>query len=152
MESSNTDHDTLAERLGTVERKIRLHHHPRQVEARRSDVREPDETVTCTCSPAQFVDAGQLRAHGDFGVSSGASPSGMFRNEDHELVAALARDHDVARAEILQPVCHRAQQGIALRMAERVVDMLEVVDVEHDEHAIPSLFICFSRSLISVAK
>ena len=56
--------------------------------------------------------------------------------QDRELVAAEAR-HRVGRSRRLhQPLRRRLQQAIAGVVAERVVDVLEVVEVEeHDRHA-----------------
>ena len=55
------------------------------------------------------------------------------RGDDGELVAADAGDQIVAAHGVGQPLRHRADQFVADRMAERVVDVLEVVevDVEH---------------------
>ena len=56
-------------------------------------------------------------------------------NEHHELVAAEPADLDAFRCEAGQPLGHAIDQAVADRMAERVVDALEVVEVEHGERA-----------------
>ena len=53
--------------------------------------------------------------------------------QDDELVAAEAGD-DVGLADMAaQPVGDRAQQQVAARMAERVVDLLELVEVDEKD-------------------
>ena len=53
-----------------------------------------------------------------------------FRDDDREFVAAETRDRvDLAHASP-QPVGHRAQERVAHRVAEGVVDFLEAVEVE----------------------
>ena len=54
---------------------------------------------------------------------------------DHELVAAEPADLDRVRREAGQPLGHAVDQAVADRMAERVVDALEIVEVEHGERA-----------------
>ena len=58
---------------------------------------------------------------------------GAGRGDDGELVAADAGDEIVAADGVGEPLRHRADQLVADRMAERIVDVLEVVevDVEH---------------------
>ena len=55
------------------------------------------------------------------------------RGDDGEFVAADAGDEVVVAHGVGQPLRHRADQLVADRMAERVVDVLEVVevDIEH---------------------
>ena len=54
-------------------------------------------------------------------------------HEQRELVAAEAR-HRVALADVLlDPLGHLAQQLVADRVAERVVDDLEAVEVEEED-------------------
>ena len=55
-------------------------------------------------------------------------PSGVL--QDHELVAAEARDDVGVAHGAAQPVGDRAQQLVAAGMAERVVDLLELVEVD----------------------
>jgi hypothetical protein len=53
--------------------------------------------------------------------------------EHHEFVAAEAR-HEILRPQhVAQPVGDRAQQLVAAGMAERVVDLLELVEVDEQQ-------------------
>ena len=53
--------------------------------------------------------------------------------EHHEFVAAEAR-HEILRAQHgAQPVGYRAQQLVAARMAQGVVDLLELVEVDEQQ-------------------
>src|SRR3569833_4733461 len=52
---------------------------------------------------------------------------------DRELVAAQAADDRVIFADLLQVISHKPQYGVAARVSERVVDLLELVQVEHQE-------------------
>ena len=66
-------------------------------------------------------------------ASSSAPSSAGLRQGDHELLAAVARRLvDPARLE-LEDAADRAQHLVALQVAVGVVDLLEVVDVEHDQ-------------------
>ena len=56
-------------------------------------------------------------------------------DEDHELVAAEAADLDRVAGEGGKPFGDGIDQAVADRMAERIVDALEVVEVEHGQAA-----------------
>src|SRR5690606_20830183 len=58
--------------------------------------------------------------------------------EQHELVATEAADLHIVRSEMRELVGHGAQQTVADRMAERIVDALEVIEVEHDYGTLPA--------------
>ena len=60
-------------------------------------------------------------------------PGVGFRQHDHEFVAALARQHVMRADEILQHDRNADEQFIAHRMAERVVHVLEIVDVDEQK-------------------
>ena len=71
--------------------------------------------------------------------SSPTSPA-SFRptpGQNHELLAAEARDNVLGAAGIAQPCCKFLQDHIAMRVAETVVDLLEVVDVEDHQRVQP---------------
>ena len=53
--------------------------------------------------------------------------------EHDELVAAEAGDEILRTEHLAQAVCHRAQQLVAAGMAERVVDLLELVEVDEQQ-------------------
>ena len=53
--------------------------------------------------------------------------------EHHELVAAEARDEILGPQHLAQPLGDRAQQLVAAGMAERVVDLLELVEVDEQQ-------------------
>ena len=57
-------------------------------------------------------------------------PAARWRLHDGELVAAHARDGVGLAHQSAQPIGHHLQQLVADGMAERVVDVLEVVEVE----------------------
>jgi hypothetical protein len=63
-----------------------------------------------------------------------------LRQQDRELVASQP-DHDVGGSHCLrQPLRHRLQDEVAVVVAERVVDLLEAVEVEqHERHRGPAL-------------
>src|SRR3954468_16418715 len=50
--------------------------------------------------------------------------------QDHKLIAAETRDRVDLASAILQALGHCPQQGIADRMSERIVDRLEVIEIE----------------------
>ena len=52
-----------------------------------------------------------------------------------ELVAAEAADLSMVAHYGFQPVRHLPEQGIADRVAERIVDVLEAIEVDHEERA-----------------
>src|SRR5512140_1437463 len=55
-----------------------------------------------------------------------------FDQEDHKLLSAVAPE-DIDIPDLLQATLYeRLQHPVTLRMAERVVDLLEVIDVQHD--------------------
>ena len=56
-----------------------------------------------------------------------------LREEDAELVAAQPRDRVALTEALREPEADLLQQLVAARMAERVVDLLEAVEV-HDHH------------------
>ena len=58
--------------------------------------------------------------------------------QHHELVAAEAGDDVGAAHQRAQPVGDRAQQRVAARMAERVVDLLELVEVDEQDGERPA--------------
>jgi hypothetical protein len=57
--------------------------------------------------------------------------------QQHEFVAAEARDDVLRPREAAQAPRRLDQQGVAHVMAARIVDLLEVVDVEKDKRAAP---------------
>ncbi len=57
------------------------------------------------------------------------------RLEDDEFVAAEARHHVGVADDLAQPVGHRAQQLVAAGMAERVVDLLELIEIDEQHGA-----------------
>ena len=56
-------------------------------------------------------------------------------DDDGELVAAHAADMAVGADFVDQPLGDRAEHGVALGVAERVVDRLEAVEVEEQDRA-----------------
>ena len=63
-----------------------------------------------------------------------ASSGGMdVLLEHHELVAAEPRHEILGPQHLAQPFGHRAQQLVAAGMAERVVDLLELVEVDEQQ-------------------
>ena len=53
--------------------------------------------------------------------------------EHHEFVAAEARDEILRTQHLAQPVGHRAQQLVAAGMTQRIVDLLELVEVDKQQ-------------------
>ena len=102
------------------------------VPRRAEDSAIPIEAVMKTSRPSKLERLRQLGldAHGD---RLGGLAVGHVLEEEAELVAAEPR-HGVARAQRgVQAVAHFHQQLVADRVAERVVDHLEAVEVE-EEH------------------
>ena len=61
-------------------------------------------------------------------------PAGAQRLDHHrELVAAEARDHVLRPERFAQALGYRLQEGVAGGVAERIVDVLELVEVDPDE-------------------
>jgi hypothetical protein len=56
--------------------------------------------------------------------------------DDREFVAREAGQHVVGSQERGQPLAHHSQQLVTGVMAERVVDLLEAVEVEHDHEEV----------------
>jgi hypothetical protein len=50
-----------------------------------------------------------------------------------EFIAAEARHHVSVAHAVFQPLAHRAQQLVARRVAERVVDVLEMIEVQVED-------------------
>ena len=66
-------------------------------------------------------------------MTATASGTALAVDEQHELVAAQARDRVAFAHAALEPIRHRAQQLVADVMAEAVVDELETIEIdEHD--------------------
>ena len=61
---------------------------------------------------------------------------GRLRQDDRELLAAVAREDLVAADALLDDARELLQHEVAREVAVDVVDLLEVVDVEHDERQI----------------
>ena len=55
------------------------------------------------------------------------------RQQDRELVAAQPRDGVAAGQGAAQPLRDRLEQQVAVGVAKRVVDLLEAVEVDHDD-------------------
>ena len=82
----------------------------------------PSSRSGCLDRPGASAPPGRRRDH-----------VGRLRREDAELVAAEPR-HGVARPDRLaQPARHLLQQHVARVVAERVVDLLEAVEIEHHD-------------------
>ena len=85
-----------------------------------------DQMIVDLVTLAQAIDDAPGKARGVFGRMD-------VLLEHHELVAAEAR-HEILRPQHLaQPVGDRAQQLVAAGMAERVVDLLELVEVDEQQ-------------------
>src|SRR5690606_41014795 len=54
---------------------------------------------------------------------------------DHEFVTAEAADIHTFAGKGGEPLCHGIEQPIADRMAERVIDSLEIVEIDDSECA-----------------
>ena len=63
-------------------------------------------------------------------ASAAASSTERDRLQQHELVAAQARERVVAVQQVAQALGDRAQQRVAGAVAERVVHQLEAVEVD----------------------
>ena len=124
----------LAEFLCLVERQIGLHDH-------RIDLGVPDarQDGAAACLDAQRV-AGDvhipLQPRKDL-VEDGHEMALILEaiDEDDELVAAEAADLDRVAGKGGKPFGDGVDQAVADRVAERIVDALEIVEVEHRQAA-----------------
>ncbi len=74
--------------------------------------------------------------------------SDRTRDHDDELVAAQSR-YAVALAQAgLESRRHFLEQQIARLVAERVVDVLEAIEIDKKDRELPVMAICFSQPLI----
>ena len=75
-----------------------------------------------------------LERAGSRSASSAAAPrSGSSRSSTRELVAAEPRERVAAPQRVAQPLGDVAQQPVAVVVAERVVDLLEAVEVDQQQ-------------------
>ena len=125
----------LAKFLGLVEGKVRLDDHrvdvgvvgPRQHRARADlDAQRMAGDIDLALQALEHV----VEHEAEFGFA--VDPV----DEHHELVAAEPADLDAVRCEAGQPFGNAVDQAVADRMAERVVDALEIVEVEHGQRAV----------------
>jgi hypothetical protein len=56
-----------------------------------------------------------------------------IENKHDEFVAAKSRDHKALLVERIKPLRKQPQQHVARMVAKRIVDMLEVIDVDDDQ-------------------
>jgi len=112
--------------LGRVHRQVGV---AQQIRSGRGG-RDPDRRAQVQALAFEHHGGGQ---HGEDPVHEGVQVGHLDR-QDRELVAAQARD-GVARAQrVAQPLAGDLQQPVTGGVAERVVDPLEVVEVEERDH------------------
>ena len=99
-----------------------------------SNAAMPALTVTRAAAPAIVAIRSRICSSSSSTVCQGALAVDVADHQ-RELVAADARDQ-IGRAEPLaQHLGDRLEHRVAGRVAVRVVDLLEVVEVEHDDRA-----------------
>ena len=108
-------------------------------DARRDHIVGAAQTVRCLKSALQFCDRRlKLIVARDFG-------------ENHDEFIAARACHRIRSARRLpQPLRHLAQQHVALRVTERVVDALEIVQVD-EQHVELTLFAARQRDRLTQA-
>ena len=84
------------------------------------------------------VEVDRLADQHTHGLGEGRQGLGVvLRQHERELVAAEPRRQHVGREGLPQPAGHALQQAVAGRVAEAVVDLLEAVEIEHDDREGP---------------
>ena len=69
-----------------------------------------------------------------------------LHEEDELVVAAAAERLTFAGAATLEALCDGAKQGVALEVAERVVDVLEEIEVDVEQRGRPMLAACVDEA------
>ncbi len=120
--------------LGGVEGEVRR---PGQLVALDAVVRRHGDSDRAADRAAPFLDRIGLREHrddlpGDLAQFAAVVDVGQ---QHLELVAAQPSDFAASRHRALQPLGDMAKQLVASSMAKRVVDLLEPVEIEHDQGA-----------------
>ena len=125
--------------LGRVHRDVRGPHERRRVVGVVGQARDADGGVHVQRQLAQHERRDEQPAH-PAGEPFGVGHRPDVGQEDRELVATQA-GHDVVVAQrAAQPLGHLLEQLVPAVVAERVVDVLEPVDVqEHEPDAAPGL-------------
>ena len=114
-----------------------------------------DRDRACSCIPPS-VNGWSRASSRRSAISSGAGGRARAVGDHHELVAAEAPERVGLAHDRRQPRCDRAQQLVAGAVAERVVDRLEVVEIDEQRGdrgsgcGARASSICSTRSRISV--
>ena len=103
---------------------------PRPMRARRSRCRCSRSTVSAVSWLAGELERLLERFQQALGDQLGAGRQRQLLGDHHELVAAEAPERVGLADDAVEPRGHRAQQLVAGVVAERVVDALEVVEVD----------------------
>ena len=88
----------------------------------------PIEAETCSVAPSTVT--GVANSPRIRSASALASRRSVARGKQDELVAAEAREAVLLAGDTLKPLRHDAQQLIADGVTERVVDLLEAIEVD----------------------
>jgi len=118
--------------LGQVHRHVRALQEHLDVRRVVRVQRDADAGLDLERDPAQPDRLGQRGAQPD-GHLPGHALVGRRGQQHGELVTAQPGDQIAGPHAVGQPVRHHPQQGIADRMPQRVVDLLEPVEVEQQE-------------------
>ena len=96
--------------------------------------RDANGRTDMQCGGADREALGQLGVNRFRGLGQAATV-GLAASDDGELIAADPANLAFVAGRLAQPVPHLDQQLVANRMAQRVVDQLESVEIEkHDRH------------------
>ena len=124
--------DARAVVLGGVHRDVRGAHERRRVGRVVGQARDADGRVDVQRQLAEHERRDEQAAH-PAGQALGVGHRAHVGQQDRELVAAEARDDVVVPQRAAQPLGDLLEQLVAAVVAERVVDVLEPVDVEQHE-------------------
>ncbi len=126
--------DSAAGALGFVEREVGLED---QIVDRRAVDRAEGAADRDADADLGLLDHVRLGDRLDDAVGQAFDLLAALRvgDDDRELVAAHAADMAVGADFIDQPLGDRAKHGVALGVAERVVDRLEAVEIEEQDRA-----------------
>ena len=125
---------TRAVLLGHVHRHVGGPHHGLDGRAVVGEERDADRALALQC---QAADHHRLLEHLEHAADDRDHrlPIGYLGQQDRELVATEARDALRVTEDALQPRPDPLKQEVAVVVAERVVDVLEAVEVHEHDHA-----------------
>ena len=93
----------------------------------------PIDTVTASFSPVSLASPISATSRAQPLAEHARALLVDAAHEHGELLAAVARQHVLGAQRVVEHADHRAQHVVADEVAVRVVELLEVIDVEHEQ-------------------